>query len=176
MSRFIRLLFYFSLFFNISCQKQEQYQTIAEEVFPPVTLKYAALNRLDNLPVSLTFFRDQWTLVIFGDSSCADDCQKRLALVNDVQSVNKLFVINGQAGHVTLRELARIYPEVAITMGVTASSFDNFYNQFDVDMVDSEDKHLYVYLISPTGDLAHILNVENLSAADVEKEISALKE
>ncbi|MBT3205657.1 MAG: hypothetical protein HOM14_15710 [Gammaproteobacteria bacterium] len=174
MSRLIILVFYFSLFFNAACQQQEDYQSSAEEIFPPVTMKYAALNRMDNLPVSLTFFKDDWTMVVFGESSCSDNCLNRLALLNDVKSAKKLFVIDGLANHATLRELAGLFPNVAITMGVTASSFDRFYAQFDLDSIEPTQKQKMIYLVSPSAELVYSLDAEEITSSDLEKEIVLL--
>ena len=175
MSRLIILTFYFSLFFFLACEKQEQYLSSAEEVFPPITIKYAALNQLGGLPVTPSFFKNEWTIVIFGGADCSDDCLKRLALINAVEQAKKLFVIDGLAGHAELTELGTKFTNVAITMGVTASSFDTFYAQFDVDGIELSQKKLMIYLISPSAELVYSLPSDNLTSAELEKEIAVIK-
>ncbi len=174
MSRLTLLTFYFSLFFIVACQKQEQYQSSAEEIFPPITIKYAALNRIGGLPVTPAFFKDQWSIVIFGEPGCSDDCLKRLALINGVKQAKKLFVIDGLAGHALLNELGAKFTNVAITMGVTASSFDSFDAQFAVEGIEPEQKKSMIYLVNPSAELVYSLDTGNLTTADLEKEITAI--
>jgi len=175
MSRLILLTFYFALFFFVACQKQEQYQSRAEEVFPPVAIKYAALNQLGALPVIPAFFKGQWSIVIFGEADCSDDCLKRLAVINAVEQAKKLFVIDGLTNSAELKELGAKFTNVAITMGVTASSFDKFYAQFNIDGIEAAQKHTLLYLVNPSAELVYSLPQENLTSAELEKEIAVIK-
>lgn len=163
------------LFLTVSCQKQESYQARVEEIFPPVLVQNVALNRMGNLPVSVEFFKGQWTLVVFGSGNCKSACQHRLELVNEAANVKKLLVIDGLATPAKLRELAGSYPDVAVTMGITASTFDHFYAQFDVESIAPEQKRQHIYLVSPSAELVYSLSSENLTADDLAKEISLLK-
>ena len=175
MFRLVSLLFYISLFLNVSCQQQEDYKSRAEEIFPPVQMKYVALYRKDGLPVIPVFFEGQWTIVIFGNAPCDDDCMERLALINSIESAKKLFVFNGQASHTKLKELVEAFPNIAITMGTSAASFDNFYAQFDVDTVEPLQKHQQVYLVNPSTKLVYSLPQKDLTSDDLAKEIAWLK-
>ena len=174
MSRLTLLTFYFSLFFIVACQQQEQYQSSAEEVFPPVAIKYAALNQLGGLPVSPAYFKGKWSIVIFGEPNCSDDCLQRLALINGVKQAKKLFIIDGLTNSAELSELGAKFTNVAITMGVTASSFDSFDAQFGIEGIEPEQKKLMIYLINPSAELVYTLSSENLTAADLEKEMAVI--
>ena len=174
MYRLVTLLFYISLFLNVSCQQQDNYKSRAEEIFPPVEMKYVALYRQDGLPIIPVFFAEQWSIVIFGDTPCDDDCLDRLALINSIESAKKLFVFNGQAKHKKLKELVDSFPNVAITMGTSAASFDNFYTQFDVDTVEPTQKHQQIYLVNPSSELVYSLPHKGLTSADLTKEITWL--
>ncbi|MCP4075318.1 MAG: hypothetical protein GY744_03940 [Gammaproteobacteria bacterium] len=175
MSRLIILMFYFSLLFNAACQKQDEYQSRAEEVFPPITIKYAALNQIGGLPVTPAFFQGQWSIVIFGEPNCSDECLKRLALINPVKQAKKLFVIDGLASHAELNELGAKFTNVAITMGVTASSYDSFDTQFVIEGIEPAKKKLMIYLINPAAELVYSLSSDNLTVVDLEKEIAVIK-
>ena len=175
MFRLTSVLFYLSLFLMVSCQQRDEYQSRAEEIFPPVKMDYVALYRIDNLPVSPAFFGGQWTIVIFGTSTCDSDCLNRLALINDIKDTKKLFVVDGLAKHTDMREIARSFSNVAVTMGTTARSFDKFSGQFDIETIDPAQKHKQIYLVNPLKELVHIVPQQGLTAADLDKEIVLLK-
>lgn len=168
-------VFFLTLFFTLSCQQQDNYQAKVEEVFPPVLVKNVALNRLGNLPVNHQFFKGQWTLVVFADEKCETACRQRLELVNKAENVNKLLVIDGLATPEKLKQLARLYTDVAVTMGITASTFDHFYVQFDIESIAPEKKHQYIYLVNPSAELAYSLAAENLTVDSLHKELSLLQ-
>ena len=174
MFRLKYLFIYLSLFLITSCQQKEDYQSQAEEIFPPVQMKHVALYRIAALPVSPVYFEGQWTIVIFGDANCQGDCLKRLALINDVEQAKKLFVADGPAQNSRLTELAGLFPNVAITMGATAGSFDSFYAQFDVEIIEPAQKHRQLYLVNPSKELVYSLPQHNLSVESLQKEITVM--
>ncbi len=137
-------------------------------------MKYAALYQVDGLPVSPAFFQGQWTLVIFGQGDCPATCQERLALINNLESVKKLFVIIDLAEPDQMRNLKRMYPQVAISMGTTAVSFDRFYAQFNDEFADEEQKQARIFLLSPAGVLSYWLSAEEISSADIQQEVQML--
>lgn len=164
-----------SVLLSAGCQQQPGYQTKASEIFPAVAIKYAALFRMDQLPISPAFFKGQWTVLVFASSSCEDDCQHRLSLLNDVKSAQTLLVIDDLANHTQLRGLKKKYPSVAISMGTTAASIDNFLRQFEEETISMADKNKYVYLINPTPEFSYTLAVENLMAGEIDKELEYFK-
>ncbi len=159
----------------ISCEERAVYESQAIEVFPPTEIKFAALFRMDQLPISPAFFRHRWTLVVFGESNCLADCQHRLSLLNQVESAQSLFVITDIADHKQLRELAKKYPSVSVSMGTSAVSFDNFYNQFDVEEISAKDKYAHVYLINGSPALVYTLSIEGLTSRNIDWELATLK-
>lgn len=175
MFRLATVFLYLSLFLTVSCQQQKAFDSVVEEIFPAVPIKYVALYRVNSLPVSPVFFQDQWSIVIFGQAVCDESCKQRLSLVNEVEGAQKLYVIDGLADHSKMSELASLYPNVAITMGATASSFDSFYAQFDVDTVASSQKNQHVYLVNPAAMLAFSLPLTDLTADVLSREIKQLK-
>jgi len=174
MYRFVLPLFFLSLTLTVSCQQQDDFKSQAEEIFPPVEMTHVALYRKSGLPVIPVFFQGQWSMVIFGNTSCENECIKRLDLINGVESVKKLLVFNGQAKHTRMQELVDSYPNVAITMGTSAASFDNFYKQFDVDTVEPIKKHQQIYLVNPTAELAYSLPQKGLTSEQLGKEMAFL--
>ena len=170
----INTLILLSLFLLSSCQKQEVYKSKAEEIFPPVPMRNVALYRMDNSPISPAFFQGQWSVVIFGTESCNAGCLKRLALVNEVRQAQKLFVLAGIASHSMLTDLAKQFSNVAISMGTTPYSFDNFYAQFDSDMDMFDDKHKQIYLINSSAELAYKIDFTRLNPGDIDNEITLL--
>lgn len=164
-----------SLVFIVGCKPPPAYQSRAEEVFPTVAIKYAALFRMDQQPISLTFFRDRWTVLVFGSASCEADCQHRLALLNEVKGVQTLLVIDDLADHSQLRALKKKYPSVAISMGATAASIDNFMRQFEEETIPPADRNSYIYLISPVPEFSHFLSVNGLQKGEIELELESLK-
>ncbi len=159
----------------ISCEERAVYESQANEVFPPAEIKFAALFRMDQLPISPAFFRDRWTLVVFGEADCPADCQHRLSVLNQVESAQSLFVITDIADHKQLRGLAKKYPSVSVSMGTSAASFDYFYNQFDVEEISAKDKHTFVYLVDGSPALVYTLSLEDLTSRDIDWELTALK-
>lgn len=156
------------------CQKQTPYQSRASEVFPPVAIRHAALFRMDGLTISPAFFRDQWTIVVFGLSSCGQPCQHRLQRINEVKTGQSLLIIVDLADHSRLRELAEHYPSVAISMGATAVSFDDFYAQFDVEPIMENKKMSFIYLVNPAAELAYTLSGKEMKKGDINNELAHL--
>lgn len=175
MKHFFTLIFYLAVFFIAACRDNDNFKPRAEEVFPPVEMFHVALYRLDNLAISPNYFKDKWTLIIFGPPSCAEMCFERLKMVNEAKGAQKLFVFDGLAQNKQLRELASRFPSVAISMGTTAASFDNFYSQFTIENVQADDKHDYIYLVGPEAELAFVLSQKSLTSADIDKELEYLK-
>ena len=175
MTPVINLLILLSILLISSCQKQEVYNSSAEEIFPPVPMRNVALYRMDNSPISPTFFHGQSSVVIFGTESCDEGCLKRLALVNEVRLAKKLFVLAGVTSHSVLADLGKQFPNVAISMGTTPFSFDNFYAQFDNDMQLSDDKHQQIYLINSSAELAYKIDYTRLNSGDIDREITLLE-
>lgn len=157
-----------------ACQDHKNHQGRASEVFPPVSVQNVALFRLSQLPVSPVFFEGHWTVVVFGQAACEQDCQHRLQLVNAVQDTPSLFVITDLADHRQLQTLAKQHPSVAISMGTTASAFDNFYRQFDLESIAASEKHQFIYLVNPDAELAYTLAVAELREGDIDKELALL--
>lgn len=163
------------LMLNAGCEPQEAYKSRAVEVFPPIPMRHVALFRMDGLPIGPVYFQGQWSVVAFGTSSCQGDCLQRLDLLEKLdQPVNKLFVIDDLADHSKLRELAQKSPSVAVTMGISAASFDNFYDQFDTDTGESIDKHQQFYLVNPLAELAYSLQQQGLKPGDIDRELELL--
>ena len=106
------------LFALPACQPKSQYQSQAEEIFPPVTITRAALFRMGNLGISPAFFSGQWTAVLFASSSCDSACQHRLTLANEGLGAQALLVIVDVADHGKLLQLKKQYPAVEISMGL----------------------------------------------------------
>lgn len=130
---------------------------------------------MDQLPISPTFFRDQWTALAFASSPCEDECQHRLALLNAVRQAQTLLVIENVASHNGLRALKEKYPSVAISMGTTAASIDNFMRQFENESIPSEDRRNYIYLINPAFEFSYVLSVNGLKPGEIDKELQLLK-
>jgi len=163
------------LIISTGCNRQPEYQSRKMEVFPAVQIKYAALYQVDGLPVSPAFFQGQWTLVIFGQADCAFACQQRLALLNSLEAVKKLFVIIDLAQPDQMREFKQRYPQVAISMGTTAVSFDRFYAQFKDEFADAEQQQARIFLVNPAGVLSYWLSTEDLKTADIQMEMQILQ-
>jgi len=164
------------LMISTGCTRQAEYQSRKMEVFPAVPMKYVALYQVDGLPVSPAFFQGQWTLVIFGQADCNPACQQQLALLNNLDdTVRKLFVISDLAEPEQMRVLKRKYPQVAISMGTTAVSFDRFYTQFNDEFSDAEQQLVRIFLVSPTGMLSYWLSAEELSSTDIQQEVKMLQ-
>ena len=157
------------------CDQQQTHQSRLQEVFPPVPIKHAALNRINNLPITPAYFRDRWTWVLFGPPDCTRQCRNRLQLANRQQSAQALFVVQGLANHDQLNQLAAAFPAVAVGMSTTAASADNFNRQFEVESVSEDDKSSFFYLINPQGELAYLVTSSGLRAADLEQEIELLE-
>ncbi len=157
------------------CQQQVPYQARATEIFPPVTIQYAALFQIDQLSISPAFFQGQWTAMVFASSACESNCQHRLMVLNKVEMAQTLLVIDDVADHIQLRGLKKKYPTVAISMGSNASSIDNFMAQFDVDFIPADKKNDNIYLISPTPEFVYTLAIDSLKASDIDREIKYLK-
>lgn len=174
MSRFFYLKAGFLLVLLSGCQYQNPYQNQALEVFPSVAIRHASLFRMDQLPISPAFFKDRWTIVVFGSSSCLQSCQFRLQQVNEVKTAQSLFAIVDLADHARLRELAKDYPAIAIGMGTTAVSFDNFYAQFYVESIKEDEKMDFIYLVNPASELTYTLSVKELKKGDIDKEMGYL--
>ena len=157
------------------CDQQQPYQSRLQEIFPPVPIQHAALNRINHLPVTPAYFRDRWTWVLFGPPDCPRHCRTRLQLANRQQSAQALFVVEGLANHDQLNQLSADFPAVAIGMATTAASSDNFNRQFALESGYENDKSSYFYLINPQGELAYVVTSSGLRAADLELEIKLLE-
>ena len=168
----INTLILFSMLLLTSCQKQDNYQSSADEIFPPVPMKHVALYRINNQAISPAFFHGQWSVVIFGTESCNEGCLKRLTLVNEVRKAKKLFVMTGIASHAILNDLGKQFSNVAISMGTTASSFDNFYAQFGSEMELPDDQHKSIYLVNPSAELVSKVDFTKLNSGDIDNEIT----
>ncbi len=170
----IRPAFLFSIILMLlaACSKGKPYTVAGEESFPPVAVEYAALYRMDALPVSPGFFRQHWTWVGFGPADCEDACRLRLDLLNSVSGGQGLFVVNELTDHVRLRSLADRFPQVAIAMGTTAVSFDLFEKQFaqSIAAVDNDADRLY--LVSPAAQIVYSIDSKDLSSDGLEQEFS----
>ena len=159
-----------------ACGQKPAFQSQLEEVFPPVPLRYSVLNRVNALPITPDYFRDRWTLVLFGLADCAPDCQTRLQLANRQQSVQALFVVQDLADFTVLNRLAAAYPEVAISMAGTAALADNFQGQFKVESITEDDPAAYFYLVNPKAELEYVLAADGLRPTDLEQELRQLIE
>ena len=109
---------------------------------------------------------------MFGTASCAGECLHRLGLLDEVESAKKLFVIEDIADHSRLRKLGRQFPGVAISMGVSAASLDNFIAQFDTDNGKAIDKQQQLYLINPLAELVYSLPQQGLKSGDIDRELA----
>jgi len=143
------------------------------EVFPPVAIQYAALFRMDQLPISAAFFRQQWTWVNFGQAGCTGDCQQRLNKLDKLTDVQALFVITDLADHQRLRELSASFNKVAIAMGTTAVSLDNFTRQFNDEGLSIEQLEQNYFLVGPQAELVYRVTLEELGAASLQQELQA---
>ena len=158
-----------------ACQPKSQYQSQAEEVFPPVTITRAALFRMGNLGISPEFFSGQWTAVLFASSSCDSACQHRLALANEGVRAQALLVIVDLANHAQLLQLKKQYPAVEISMGTTAASIDSFVLQFEDEAIPPEGMADYIYLVSPDAELSYRLDAQRMKSGDLTRELQALE-
>ncbi len=156
------------------CKQEPEFQSQLEEVFPPVPLRYSVLNRVNALPITPDYFRERWTLVLFGLADCAPDCQTRLQLANRQQSVQALFVVQDLANFTVLNQLAAAYPEVAISMASTAALADNFQSQFRVETITEDDPAVFFYLVNPQAELEYVLAADGLRPTDLEQELKQL--
>jgi len=166
MKSYYKILSLLLIVFSSACQTESAYQSVAEEVFPPVVINDAALFRMGGLALNNSYFNNHWTLVTFGSSPCKGKCMDRISKLETVDGVNKLFVFDGLAGHEELNRLTSKFSSVQITMGTTAPTFDKFYRYFDVDFIIEEEKHDFFYLVNKSAGLEFVLSddVKSLQA------------
>ncbi|MDJ0832620.1 MAG: hypothetical protein QNJ69_03800 [Gammaproteobacteria bacterium] len=169
-----KIVLFCLLVYLTGCEQKPAFQSHLEEVFPPVPLTYSVLNRVNALPITPDFFRDRWTLVLFGLADCAPDCQTRLQLANRQQAVQALFVVQDLANFTVLNQLASAYPEVAISMAATAALADNFQAQFRVESVTADDPAGFFYLVNPQAELEYLLPADGLRPTELEQELNNL--
>jgi hypothetical protein len=94
--------------------------------------------------------------------------------VNEVKSINRLFVINDLADSSQMKALGRQFTEVPISMGTTAVSFDKFYAQFFDASGSPELVPSRIYLVNPEAELSYSLNQDGLRSGDIVRELRLL--
>jgi hypothetical protein len=175
MNRFIIFSITLLVFFIAACEQKKPAASQLQEVFPPVEIKYAALFRINNLPVTPIFFKNHWTIIAFGDADCGGPCLLRLKSLADIDNVQKLFFYEDLADHARLRELATEFPAIGMTSGTTASSAENFYRQFDVDFIEADNKKQFLYLVNPVAELEFAFHEQDLVSGQISEELARLK-
>jgi hypothetical protein len=170
MNRFVFVLFVLSL---AACSKPAPYESKAMEIFPPMTIRHAALFRMDELGITQDFFSGHWTAVMFASTDCEADCQHRLAVLNAFNAGQALLVFTDVAGHQQMRALKNSYPKVEISMGATAASLDLFIEQFNDSAIGTQQRAQYIYLVNPESVLTYAALASQLQVGDLDLEVQA---
>jgi hypothetical protein len=156
------------------CEARQVQEIHLQEVFPPVTMDNVALFRVNNLPVTVDYFRNHWTLVVLDSEDCKESCIRRLEHVNRIKAVQKLLFADGLADQKRLRELIEMYPQIAMTSGTTMSSVENFSRQFDLEDLDRSQKYNYVYIINPGAQLVYVVSDADVNQGLLESDMPLL--
>ena len=170
----IRLSLPLFLLMLSACSDPPPYAPRAMEIFPSMTIRHAALFRMDELGITQDFFSGDWTAVMFATTDCGPDCQHRLELLDSFESGRSLLVFTDVAGHQQMRALKQRYPSVEISMGTTAASLDLFVEQFNDSAISLDQRAAYIYLVNPDSELTHAVAAKEIEPGDLDREIRAL--
>ena len=170
----IRTLLLLTALLLSACDKPAPYEARAEEVFPAMEIKQAALFRMDQLGITQDFFQGRWTAVAFATAECPADCRHRLALLNQSGDAQALLVFTDIARHDQMRALKKSFPRVEVSMGATASSLDLFIEQFNDSSITSDERANYIYLVNPERMLTHAVPASAVEPGDIEQELALL--
>jgi cytochrome oxidase Cu insertion factor (SCO1/SenC/PrrC family) len=127
-----------------------------ELVQPPRPLASLILQQIDGGQLTVQALRGKWTLVYLGGAACLDTCnellyhlqQIRWALGEDMQRVQRLYLVPDDADAAELRSLARRYPGMLVTTadpGMRAQIEDQFGSSLAEGPV--------IYLVDPLGNV-----------------------
>lgn len=151
-----------------------------ELVSPPRAIRTAPLPLLDGGTLPRDWFQHQWSLVYAGPPQCPTRCKKalyatrqiRLALGEDMNQVQRLFIVTGEAANADA--LRRAHPGLTVVNAAGRAGSD-FLAQFTTGadlgqhiwLVDPRGRVMMVYAADadPTGilaDIEHLLKYSQL--------------
>jgi hypothetical protein len=124
-------------------------------ITPPVTLQFPEFNAVEGDVYPAERWNKIWSIVIIDDNSCAEECQKKVDMLNRVHiSLNKEYdrvqrVLLLQ-GEVDLNKIAALQTQFSDLIILTAK--DDSQQTF-VQVFNSSAEKGSVYLVDPLGNL-----------------------
>ena len=131
-----------------------------ELIAPPRPLEGFTLQRVDGTALDAAYLRGKWTLVYIGPADCAEACRRaiyymrqvRLALGQDADRVQRLFVPADPAQAAALRDFLEDYPGMTVASG-TEAELQEFLGRFIAAIGPRRAAPGRVYIVDPLGNL-----------------------
>jgi cytochrome oxidase Cu insertion factor (SCO1/SenC/PrrC family) len=148
------------LVFNIEDFRPRGMTNHGELVIPARPLHVVGFKRPDGSDFNIEDLKKYWTLVYIGDSKCDEACQEKIYIMRQVRwsqgdemnRVNRLFIVVDEGGLPNLKALIDKYPGMSVATG-NQKHMQAFVDQFELKGKPAAVGAGRLYIVDPLGNL-----------------------